>query len=175
MSQIYIQEPPTTGRVVLHTTVGDLDMELWCKEAPKACRNFIQLCLEGYYEDVIFHRVVPDFIVQGGDPTGTGMGGESIYGEPFADEYHSRLRFTRRGLVGMASAERNDNTSQFFITLGATPELQNRHTLFGRIAGDTLYNALSISELELNGERPYASSARGKGTNSAVRPCSTRS
>jgi peptidyl-prolyl cis-trans isomerase SDCCAG10 len=60
--------------VILHTTVGDIDIELWCKETPKACRNFVQLCLEGYYEGVIFHRVVPGFIVQGGDPTGTGEG-----------------------------------------------------------------------------------------------------
>lgn len=64
----------TSGRVILHTTVGDIDIELWCRETPKACRNFIQLCLEGYYEDVIFHRVIKNFIAQTGDPTGTGMG-----------------------------------------------------------------------------------------------------
>ncbi|RKP22997.1 cyclophilin-like domain-containing protein, partial [Syncephalis pseudoplumigaleata] len=144
----------TSGRVILHTTVGDIDIELWCREAPRACRNFIQLCLEGYYEDVIFHRVVRNFIVQTGDPTGTGMGGESIYGEPFADEYHSRLRFTRRGLVGMATSTINDNTSQFFITLTATPELQNKHTLFGRVAGNTVFNVLQMNELQLDEERP---------------------
>ena len=65
------------------TSAGDLDIELWSKEAPKACRNFVQLCMEGYYDGTVFHRVVQDFIVQGGDPTGTGMGGESIYGKPF--------------------------------------------------------------------------------------------
>lgn len=65
------------------TTAGDFDVELWSREAPKACRNFVQLCLEGYYDGTIFHRVVPGFIVQGGDPTGTGTGGESIYGKPF--------------------------------------------------------------------------------------------
>ena len=65
------------------TTVGDIDVELWSKEAPRACRNFIQLCMEGYYDGSIFHRVVKDFIVQGGDPTGTGHGGDSIYGKPF--------------------------------------------------------------------------------------------
>ena len=68
---------------MLGTSVGDIDVELFSKEAPKACRNFIQLCLEGYYDGTIFHRVVPNFIVQGGDPTGTGEGGESIYGQPF--------------------------------------------------------------------------------------------
>lgn len=70
-------------QVLLITSAGDLDIELWSKEAPKACRNFIQLCMEGYYNGTVFHRVVKDFIVQGGDPTGTGMGGESIYGKPF--------------------------------------------------------------------------------------------
>lgn len=70
-------------QVLLVTSVGDIDIELWSREAPKACRNFIQLCLEGYYNDTIFHRVVKDFIVQGGDPTGTGEGGQSIYGAPF--------------------------------------------------------------------------------------------
>jgi len=66
------------------TSVGDIDVELWSKEAPKACRNFVQLCLEGYYDGTIFHRLVHNFIVQGGDPTGTGHGGESIYGKPFS-------------------------------------------------------------------------------------------
>lgn len=69
--------------MLLITSVGDIDVELWSKEAPKACRNFIQLCMEGYYDGTIFHRMVPGFIVQGGDPTGTGHGGESIYGKPF--------------------------------------------------------------------------------------------
>jgi len=70
-------------QVLLITSVGEIDIELWSKEAPKACRNFVQLCMEGYYDGTIFHRLVPDFIVQGGDPTGTGNGGESIYGKPF--------------------------------------------------------------------------------------------
>jgi cyclophilin family peptidyl-prolyl cis-trans isomerase len=69
--------------VILNTTVGEIEIELWSKEAPKACRNFVQLCLEGYYDGTIFHRIVKDFIAQGGDPTGTGEGGESIYGAPF--------------------------------------------------------------------------------------------
>lgn len=76
----------------MKTTVGDIDVELWSKETPKTCRNFIQLCLEGYYDNTIFHRVVKGFIVQGGDPKGDGTGGESIYGEPFKDEFHQRLR-----------------------------------------------------------------------------------
>lgn len=146
MSNIYIQEPPTSGKVVLVTTVGDIDIELWSKEAPKACRNFIQLCMEGYYNGTIFHRVVKGFIVQGGDPTGTGTGGESIYGEPFKDEFHSRLRFNRRGLLAMANAGKDDNGSQFFFTMGPAPELQNKHTVFGKVTGDTVFNMLKLEE-----------------------------
>jgi peptidyl-prolyl cis-trans isomerase SDCCAG10 len=74
MSSVYTTEPGTQGKVVLKTTIGDLDVELWAKEAPKACRNFVQLCMEGYYDDCIFHRVIKEFIVQTGDPTGTGDG-----------------------------------------------------------------------------------------------------
>ncbi|KAJ8673424.1 hypothetical protein QAD02_004686 [Eretmocerus hayati] len=146
MSSIYIQEPPTSGKVVMKTTVGDIDLELWTKEAPKACRNFIQLCMEGYYDNTIFHRVVKGFIVQGGDPTGTGEGGESIYGEPFKDEFHQRLRFCRRGLVAMANAGKDDNSSQFFFTLAATPELQNKHTIFGKVTGETIYNMIKLED-----------------------------
>ncbi|XP_012396515.2 spliceosome-associated protein CWC27 homolog [Sarcophilus harrisii] len=152
MSNIYIQEPPTNGKVLLKTTAGDIDIELWSKEAPKACRNFIQLCMEGYYDNTIFHRVVPGFIIQGGDPTGTGTGGESIYGAPFKDEFHSRLRFNRRGLVAMANAGPHDNGSQFFFTLGRADELNNKHTIFGKVTGDTVYNMLRLTEVDINEE-----------------------
>lgn len=74
MSTVYTLEPPTAGKVVLVTSAGDVELELWSKEAPKACRNFVQLCLEGYYNDVIFHRVIKGFMIQTGDPTGTGTG-----------------------------------------------------------------------------------------------------
>ncbi|GFU02008.1 spliceosome-associated protein CWC27 homolog [Nephila pilipes] len=146
MSNIYIQEPPTNGKVLLQTTVGDIDIELWSKEAPKACRNFVQLCLEGYYDGTIFHRLIKGFIVQGGDPDGDGTGGESIYGHPFKDEFHSRLRFVRRGLVAMANSGKDDNASQFFFTLGASPELQNKNTIFGKVTGNTLYNMLKLED-----------------------------
>lgn len=152
MSNIYIQEPPTSGKVLIHTTVGDIDVELWSKETPRACRNFIQLCMEGYYNGTIFHRVVKGFIVQGGDPEGTGHGGESIYGEPFKNELHSRLRFVRRGLVAMANCGTDDNGSQFFFTLGACPELQNKHTIFGKVTGNTLFNMLKLEESLVDGD-----------------------
>ena len=97
------REPPTSAKVLLETNYGSLEVDLWARETPRACKNFIQLCLEGYYDRTIFHRVIKDFMVQGGDPSGTGTGGESIYGAPFADEFHQRLTFSRRGLVAMAN------------------------------------------------------------------------
>ncbi|KAM9794246.1 spliceosome-associated protein CWC27 homolog isoform 1-T1 [Syngnathus typhle] len=155
MSNIYIQEPPTNGKVLLKTSAGDIDIELWSKEAPKACRNFVQLCMEGYYDGTIFHRVVPEFIIQGGDPTGMGTGGESIYGGTFKDEFHTRLRFNRRGLVAMANAGTHDNGSQFFFTLARADELNNKHTIFAKVTGDTVYNMLRLADVACdNNERP---------------------
>ncbi|KAK5648793.1 hypothetical protein RI129_003685 [Pyrocoelia pectoralis] len=154
MSNVYILEPPTSAKVLLQTTVGDIDIELWAKETPKTCRNFIQLCMEGYYDDTIFHRVVKGFIAQGGDPEGTGTGGESIYGEPFKDEFHQRLKFVRRGLVAMANSSPDDNGSQFFFTLAAAPELQNKHTIFGKVTGETLFNMLKLEDGLIEDERP---------------------
>ncbi|KAH9849881.1 cyclophilin-like protein, partial [Lenzites betulinus] len=147
---------PTHGRVVVETTAGELDIELWSKETPKACRNFLALAMEGYYDGVIFHRIVPEFLVQTGDRSGTGGGGESFYGEPFEDEIHPRLRFVHRGLVGMANnGNKNSNDSQFFITLNRADELNGKHTLFGRIVGDTIFNVLKIGEMEVDAnERP---------------------
>ncbi|XP_062510811.1 spliceosome-associated protein CWC27 homolog [Corticium candelabrum] len=155
MSNIYIQEPPTNGKILLYTTCGEIEVELWSKETPKTCRNFVQLCLEGYYDGTIFHRIVAGFIIQGGDPTGTGEGGESIYGPSFRDEFHQRLRFVRRGLVGMASNGPNTNGSQFFFTLDRADELNKRHTLFGKVAGNTVFNMLRLAEKEIGpGDRP---------------------
>ncbi|KAF8063750.1 CYP57 [Scenedesmus sp. PABB004] len=151
MSTVYNTEPPTKGKVTLKTTIGDLDIELWPKEAPKAVRNFVQLCLEGYYDGCIFHRVIKDFMAQAGDPSGTGEGGESIYGGPFKDEFHSRLRFAHRGLVACANANApHTNGSQFFITLDKTEWLDRKNTIFGKIVGDTVYNMLRLNELEVD-------------------------
>ena len=112
MSTLYNQEPPTSGKVILKTNYGDIEIELWCTETPRACRNFLQLCLEGYYDGTLFHRIIRSFMVQGGDPTGTGRGGTSIYGAPFVDEFHSRLKFSHRGIVAMANQEKpNTNES----------------------------------------------------------------
>ncbi|KAI9882411.1 MAG: subunit of the Arp2/3 complex [Watsoniomyces obsoletus] len=164
MSSTYNLEPPPTAKVLLRTTSGPILLELFAQQTPLASRNFLQHCLNGYYTSTLFHRVIPNFIIQGGDPSGTGSGGvPSINdGLPFADEFHSRLKFNRRGLLGMAnSGLKNDNGSQFFITLGKTEELNGRNTLFGRVAmgpeeGDTIFNVLRIGEAELieGTERP---------------------
>jgi peptidyl-prolyl cis-trans isomerase SDCCAG10 len=159
MSSVYNLEPNPTAKVLLQTTAGDLELELFAKQTPKTSRNFLQLCLDGYYDNTVFHRLVKGFIIQGGDPTGTGQGGESSYdGEPFEDEFHSRLKFNRRGLLGMANSGRpNDNGSQFFFTLGNTPELTGKNTMFGRVVGDTIYNLMKMAEAEIaegSEERP---------------------
>lgn len=159
MSALYNLEPQPTAKVLLETTAGDILLELFAKQTPRSSRNFLQLCLDGYYNGTIFHRLVPGFVIQGGDPTGTGEGGEAIYdGGLFEDEFHSRLKFNRRGLLGMAnSGRKDDNGSQFFLTLGPTPELEGRNTMFGRVVGDTIYNLMKMGDAELaegGGERP---------------------
>ncbi|KAH7651935.1 Cyclophilin-type peptidyl-prolyl cis-trans isomerase protein [Dioscorea alata] len=149
MSTVYTLEPPTKGKVVLKTTMGPVDIELWPKEAPKAVRNFVQLCLEGYYDRTIFHRVIKSFLIQGGDPTGSGTGGESIYGGAFADEFHTRLRFNHRGLVACANAgSPHSNGSQFFISLDRCDWLDRKNTIFGKVTGDSIYNLLRLGEVE---------------------------
>lgn len=156
MSSIYVLEPPTRGKVVLSTSVGDIDIELWPKEAPKAVRNFVQLCLDGYYEDTIFHRIIKGFMAQGGDPTGTGEGGQTIYGGFFPDEFHSRLKFNRRGLVACANGGKpHSNNSQFFITLDRTEWLDKKNTIFGKVTGNTIYNAMKLDETQTDkNDRP---------------------
>eukprot|EP00727_Mastigamoeba_balamuthi_P008568 m51a1_g4333 putative peptidyl-prolyl cis-trans isomerase cwc27 homolog (537) ;mRNA; r:146118-147934 len=165
MSSVYVSEPPTRGKVVLKTTAGDIDIELWPKEAPRAVRNFVQHALEGYYDGTLFHRVVKGFVVQGGDPTGSGEGGESVYadGAPFPAEFHQRLRFTHRGIVAMAGTDKNDNRSQFFITLTNCEELNGMNTIFGKVTGDSLYNVLQMGDLEVGeDDRPvYPPEIRG--------------
>lgn len=146
--------------VTLHTNYGDVKVALFEEHAPKTVRNFIELSQKGYYNGVTFHRVIQDFMIQGGDPTGTGAGGESIYGEKFDDEFSKEL-FHFRGTLSMANAGPNTNGSQFFIVTatkvikrmlrdlrrmsidekvvkayasqGGTPWLDQRHTVFGHV------------------------------------------
>lgn len=119
--------------VTLHTTLGALKLELYCADAPKSCENFLALCASGYYDGCAFHRCVKGFMIQSGDPTGTGRGGASIYGGHFADELSAHLKFAERGVLAMANAGPNTNGSQFFVSFGKLPHLDGKVTIFGRV------------------------------------------
>lgn len=112
---------------------GTITLELYTTHAPKTCNNFATLARRDYFSSTIFHRIIPDFMIQGGDPTGTGRGGSSIYGDKFDDEIDPSLRHTGAGILSMANAGPNTNGSQFFITLAPTPWLDGKHTIFGRV------------------------------------------
>lgn len=150
----------TGTKAIIHTNHGDLEVQLFDQLAPKTVKNFIELAKKGYYDGVLFHRVIPDFMIQGGDPTGTGAGGESIYGQTFEDEFSDQL-FNFNGALSMANAGPNTNGSQFFIVTnenlttnlagqmkaagypqavidhyvanGGTPWLDHHHTVFGQV------------------------------------------
>ncbi len=119
--------------VVLETNQGIIEIELMPKVAPKACENFTQLAEKGYYNGIIFHRVIKEFMIQGGDPTGTGTGGSSIWGKEFEDETNPDVKFNKSGILAMANSGRNTNGSQFFITTAKTPWLHLKHTIFGKV------------------------------------------
>ncbi len=168
--------------VTVHTNHGDFKLELFPEIAPKTVENFVTHAKNGYYNGVIFHRVIEDFMIQGGDPTGTGMGGESIYGRTFEDEF-SREAFNLYGALSMANAGPNTNGSQFFIVtakqvpaqmlkqlkdggwpeeiveeyakIGGTPWLDHRHTVFGRVV-EGMDVVLEIEGVKRNGQdRPF--------------------
>ncbi|CAM9806722.1 unnamed protein product [Ectocarpus sp. 12 AP-2014] len=120
--------------VHFQTSVGSFTVELYSQHAPKSCHNMGELARRGYYDNTIFHRVIKDFMVQGGDPTGTGRGGESSFGGKFEDEIRRDLKHTGAGIVSMANSGPNTNGSQFFVTLGPTPWLDGKHTILGRIS-----------------------------------------
>lgn len=121
--------------VTLHTNSGDIKIKLFPEIAPKACENFVKLSKKGYYDGIIFHRVIKDFMIQGGDPTGSGCGGQSVWGKPFEDECDPKVGFDREGLLAMANAGPMTNGSQFFITTVPTPWLHMHHTIFGEVVG----------------------------------------
>ncbi|QRV73162.1 peptidyl-prolyl cis-trans isomerase, cyclophilin-type protein [Ceratobasidium sp. AG-Ba] len=133
--------------------MGNISLELYWDHAPKTCKNFSELAKRGYYNGVIFHRIIADFMAQSGDPTGTGRGGTSIYGQKFEDEISPELRFVGAGILAMANSGPNTNGklhhfviipsrvthdlttgSQFFLTLAPTPYLDGKHTIFGRVS-----------------------------------------
>ena len=119
--------------VKLETTQGVVEIKLFSQIAPKACENFSSLAEDGYYDGIIFHRIIPNFMVQCGDPTGTGRGGQSKWGTPFEDEVSADLRFDKVGILAMANSGPGTNGSQFFITTAKTPWLNMGHTIFGEV------------------------------------------
>ncbi|KII72705.1 Peptidyl-prolyl cis-trans isomerase-like 3 [Thelohanellus kitauei] len=119
--------------VTLVTDVGNLKIELFCNECPKTCFNFLALCAKHYYDNCIFHRNLKDFMIQTGDPTGTGKNGKSVWGTKFEDEFDSSLKHTTRGIVSMANNGPNTNNSQFFITYSKQTHLDLKYTVFGKV------------------------------------------
>ena len=119
--------------VVISTNQGDMEFKLYPDKAPKTCENFIGLAAKEYYNGLIFHRVIKGFMIQGGDPEGTGSGGESLWGVTFEDEISPDLQFSQTGILAMANRGPNTNGGQFFITLGPTPHLDDRHSVFGEV------------------------------------------
>lgn len=118
---------------IIQTNMGTIELELFADKTPKTVENFVGLANKGYYNGVIFHRVIDNFMIQGGDPTGTGRGGQSLWGGKFADEFVPELKHDSEGILSMANAGPNTNGSQFFITLVPTPWLDGRHTVFGKV------------------------------------------
>lgn len=135
-TKIYAQqgvEPMDNKVIIFETNQGNIEIKLFPEIAPKACENIIGLTEKGYYNGTVFHRVIKDFMLQGGDPTRSGMGGESIWGFPFQDEVSENIEFDRPGLLAMANAGPGTNGSQFFITTEPTPWLNMKHTIFGEV------------------------------------------
>ena len=122
----------TIVKIKIETTLGDIYADLYEAEAPKTVGNFLTLAKKGFYDGIIFHRVIPGFMIQTGDPTGTGMGGP---GYQFPDEFSKKLRHDKPGMLSMANSGPNTNGSQFFITEVATPWLDDRHSVFGQVTG----------------------------------------
>lgn len=140
---------------VMETSMGTIELELFAKEVPKTVKNFVGLAKKGYYKGTIFHRVIDNFMIQGGDPTGTGSGGESIYGKTFADEFVPSLKHSTPGILSMANAGPNTNGSQFFITLVPTPWLDGHHTIFGKVVkGMDVVTAIGKVQTTKPGDRP---------------------
>jgi cyclophilin family peptidyl-prolyl cis-trans isomerase len=123
-------DPTKTYKAILHTGKGDITVQLFADKTPVTVNNFVFLAQEGFYNGTIFHRVIANFMAQGGDPTGTGRGGP---GYRFKDEFQRDLRHNKPGILSMANAGANTNGSQFFITHVPTPWLDDKHTIFGQV------------------------------------------
>lgn len=140
--------------VVFETNKGNFEITLKPEVAPKACENFVGLVGKQYYDGIVFHRVIKNFMIQGGDPKGTGTGGESIWGKSFEDECTADVKFDKPGLLAMANRGPNTNGSQFFITTAMTPWLNMRHTIFGEVTkGYDVVQKIETSPTS-SGDRP---------------------
>ena len=140
---------------VFETSMGKFEVELFDKEVPKTVENFVGLCSKNYYDGIIFHRVIDQFMIQGGDPTGTGRGGESFWGGKFNDEFNPNLKHEEPGILSMANAGPNTNGSQFFITLVPTPWLNGKHSVFGKvISGMDVVQAIGKVETSKPFDKP---------------------
>ncbi|KAK0652153.1 putative peptidylprolyl isomerase-like protein [Cercophora newfieldiana] len=141
--------------VTLHTTLGDLKIEVFCESVPKTAENFLALCASGYYNESPFHRLIPGFMVQTGAPAhptpGNPKGGRSIYGPTFEDEIRPTLRHHERGVVSMANKGPGTNGSQFFVLFDKAPHLDGLNTVFGKLIGDeSLATLAKIEQLEID-------------------------
>lgn len=140
----------------IHTTLGDVHLKLFPKLAPKACENFTTHAKNNYYNNHIFHRVISQFMIQTGDPTGTGTGGESIWDEDFQDEFCEELKHDKPYTLSMANCGPNTNGSQFFITVAPCPFLDNKHTIFGRVTrGMDVCQSISKVKTDPKTDKPY--------------------
>ncbi|KAJ1657368.1 cyclophilin peptidyl-prolyl cis-trans isomerase Cyp8 [Dispira simplex] len=139
----------------LQTNLGELNLELYCEQTPRTCYNFIMLLKKGYYRRIPFHRSIKHFMVQGGDPTGTGCGGESYWGSAFPDEIRGKLSHNQRGMLSMANHGKNTNGSQFFITFRPCQHLDGKHTVFGHVVGGSAtLDAMEAVPTDLETDRP---------------------
>ena len=128
-------------KIRIETTLGNIEAELFAQDAPKTVDNFVTLAKKGYYDGILFHRVIPGFMIQTGDPTGTGTGGP---GYKFNDEFSPKLKHDKAGIFSMANAGPNTNGSQFFITLAPTAWLDKKHSVFGQVtAGMDVVQAIA--------------------------------
>jgi peptidyl-prolyl cis-trans isomerase B (cyclophilin B) len=147
----------TDINITIHTDKGDIEVTLFAAKAPLTCANFLNLARRGYYDGVVFHRVIENFMIQGGDPTGTGRGGP---GYRFADEFHPDLRHDRPGILSMANAGPATNGSQFFITTAPTPFLDDRHSVFGVVTTGFQVVKSIVGKVD-TGERGCKADGRG--------------
>lgn len=142
--------------VVFETTQGNIALELFPKIAPKAVENFVTHVKNKYYDGITFHRIIKGFMIQGGDPDGTGGGGRSIWNRAFQDEFAPNVTFNRRGILAMANSGPNTNGSQFFITVTPTPHLNGRHTIFGEVkSGYDSVRKIEMADVSSGQKHPW--------------------